>query len=135
MKERIHYIDVAKGLLITLVILHHFPQLMEQYGVSNPFLQFLDSASDYYNAFFMPAFFIITGYCTNFRKLPFGEFFIRQVNTLMVPAFCLGAVSVWIGLLGKGCTVPVEYCKIGFTTFAYQGGCFGSLQQCFLLKR
>ena len=65
MKERIHYIDVAKGLLIILVILHHFPQLMDQYGVSNPFLQFLDSASDYYNAFFMPTFFIITGYCTN----------------------------------------------------------------------
>lgn len=135
MKERIHYIDVAKGILIILVILHHFPQLlMEQYGVSNSFLKFLDSASDYYNAFFMPAFFIITGYCTNFSKLPLSRFFVHQINTIMIPAFCLGAVSVWISLIGKGCTEPVEYCKIGFSTFIKSGGPFWFLTALFWSK-
>lgn len=130
MKDRFHYIDIAKGILILLVVIHHQPQLAAEFGISNPFLAALACSSDYFNAFFMPAFFVITGYCTNFQKLPFGKFLGRQAMTIMLPAFCLGAVSVWISLFGKGCTNPIEYCKIGFRTFAISGGHFGSFLHC-----
>lgn len=134
MKERIKYIDVAKGILILLVIIHHLPQLAKEYGISNDFLQLLDAFSNYYVAFFMPAFFIITGICTNFTKLSFVKFVQHQFVTIMLPAFCLGAVSVWISLLAKGCTIPLEYCKIGFRTFIVSGGPFWFLAALFLSK-
>lgn len=134
MKERLHYMDVAKGLLIFLVIIHHQPQLEAEYGVSNGFLNVLNDFSNYYNAFFMPAFFIITGYCTNFMKLPFVKYLQHQTTTIMLPAFCLGAVSVWVSLIGKGCMNPVEYCKIGFKTFIVSGGAFWFLTALFISK-
>ena len=134
MKERLKYIDIAKGILIFLVIIHHLPQLAIEYGISNDFLLLLDAFSDYYVAFFMPAFFIITGICTNFTKLSFGKFVQHQFATIMLPAFCLGAVSVWISLLAKGCTIPLEYCKIGFKTFIVSGGPFWFLTALFLSK-
>ena len=134
MKERLHYIDVAKGLLIFLVIIHHQPQLAREYGISNGFLVACDNFSNYYDAFFMPAFFIITGYCTNFIKQTFGKYVLHQTSTIMLPAFCLGAVSVWISLIGKGCTSPIEYCKIGFKTFLVSGGAFWFLTALFLSK-
>lgn len=130
MKERLHYMDVAKGILIFLVIIHHQPQLEEEHGVSNVFLAMLDNFSDYYDAYFMPAFFIITGYCTNFMKQSIGKYVLHQAKTIMLPAFCLGAVSVWISLIGKGCVNPVEYCKIGFKTFIESGGHFGFSPLC-----
>lgn len=134
MKERLHYMDVAKGLLIFLVIIHHQPQLAREHGVSNGFLDALNGFSDYYNAFFMPAFFIITGYCTNFVKTTFKRYVVHQTTTIMLPAFCLGAVSVWISLIGKGCVNPVEYCKIGFKTFVLSGGAFWFLTALFISK-
>ena len=134
MKERLKYIDIAKGILIFLVIIHHLPQLAIEYGISNDFLLLLDAFSNYYVAFFMPAFFIITGICTNFTKLSFGKFVQHQFATIMLPAFCLGAVSVWISLLAKGCTIPLEYCKIGFKTFIVSGGPFWFLTALFLAK-
>lgn len=134
MKERLKYIDVAKGILIFLVIIHHLPQLAKEHGISNEFLLLLDTFSDYYVAFFMPAFFIITGICTNFTKLGLVKFVQHQFATIMLPAFCLGAVSVWISLLAKGCTIPLEYCKIGFKTFIVSGGSFWFLTALFLAK-
>ena len=134
MNNRNHSIDVAKGLLILIVVIHHQPQLAAEFGISNPFLWVEDWTNYWYVAFFMSAFFVITGYCTNFMKLSFGKFLQRQLTTIMLPAFCLGAVSVWISLIGKGCLNPLEYCKIGFKTFAISGGAFWFLPALFLSK-
>lgn len=134
MNNRNRSIDVAKGLLILIVVIHHQPQLAAEFGISNPFLGVEDWTNYWYVAFFMPAFFVITGYCTDFMKLPFRKFLYRQLTTIMLPALCLGAVSVWISLIGKGCYNPLEYCKIGFKTFAISGGAFWFLPALFLSK-
>lgn len=134
MKERLRYIDVAKGMLIILVIIRHLPQLSAEYGISNNLLVLLKKCSPCYLAFFMPAFFLVTGYCTDFHKSTLTQFFIRQFKSIMIPAFCLGAVSIWISLIAKGCGDLSEYCKIGIRTFIFQGGAFWFLSALFIAK-
>lgn len=55
------------------------------YGISDPTINKLDSVENLWVAFFMPAFFFITGFCTNFNK-PFGQFMMAGIKTLLIPA-------------------------------------------------
>ena len=49
--ERLHYIDVAKGLLICLVVLSHIPQvMMKLYGSLTPAIRSLE----YLEVFYVP---------------------------------------------------------------------------------
>lgn len=67
MKQRIEYIDIAKGILILLVVFHHTPQVGNRLLMLNSdSLQVMDNYNWIYSTFFMPTFFIITGYCSNF---------------------------------------------------------------------
>ena len=79
---RLHYIDVCKGILIIIVVLHHVFGLMRQY-------KYLPEQTDYleklYVPFFMAAFFVVTGFCSNFNK-EFKPFFWESVKKLIVPA-------------------------------------------------
>lgn len=87
-KKRLHYIDIAKGLLIIFLCFHHFPQAMAICGMSMEYKEMLhDSWSIYYMVFFMQAFFLITGYCTNWQK-EFKPFLISNVKMLLIPAVC-----------------------------------------------
>lgn len=65
-RERIHYIDIAKGILIICVVITHTPAFAKTYGVDG--FQWLESLRPLFNSYFMPAFFCITGFCTNFGK-------------------------------------------------------------------
>lgn len=131
---RLHYIDVAKGLLILTVLCHHVPHVSAIYNVNNAFVDFLKSTSVIYISFFMPAFFIITGYCTNFFKYNFIKFFLNNCKSILLPAFCLGFISLWLKLCSSGCTDLDEYCKLGFRTLILQGGPYWFLASLFLSK-
>lgn len=132
--SRLHYIDVAKGLLILIVVCHHVPHVSDIYDVDNAFVDFMKSSSIIYISFFMPAFFIITGYCTNFSKYRFDQYLINNSKTILLPAFCLGFISMWLNLLSSGCTDHYEYCKLGFRTLIVQGGPYWFLSSLFLSK-
>lgn len=85
MKERVSYIDVAKGLLIVLVILHHLPQYaLRILSIENDFLVSADDVSKYYAGFFMQAFFFISGYCSNF-DIEFKPFLLKNIRTILAP--------------------------------------------------
>lgn len=131
---RLHYIDIAKGLLILTVLCHHVPHVSAIYNVDNAFVDFLKSTSVIYISFFMPAFFIITGYCTNFSKYNFMKFFLNNCKSILLPAFCLGFISMWLKLCSSGCTDLYEYCKLGFRTLIVQGGPYWFLASLFLSK-
>lgn len=83
--KRITYLDVAKGLLILLVIYDHLPDvyltLLER---DNLFIEYLNEGQWIYKLFFMPAFFCITGMCSNFNK-KFHPFLISNFKTLIIP--------------------------------------------------
>lgn len=75
-KERIHWIDIAKGIAIICVFIGH--------TVSTP-LQF----QRFVYLFHMPAFFLLSGYCFSNRR-KFGDFLISKLKTIIVPVFTLG---------------------------------------------
>lgn len=87
-KERVNYIDVAKGLLIVLVFVGHMARRLNVNG-DDAFLSCFTITREYlWTSFYMPAFFVITGYCSNFA-LPFKTFVEKNIKTLIIPAVCL----------------------------------------------
>lgn len=92
-KTRLHYVDIAKGLLILMVIIHHIPQYYLTNG-HNVYLKYLDDYSFIYTSFFMSSFFILSGHVSNFSK-PFIAFTIKNFKSLMVPSFTFTMISVW----------------------------------------
>ena len=76
MKDRIKYIDIAKGILIICVILGHITGIgMEYGGINNSYFEHTGYLlSTLYVPFYMQAFFFISGYTSNFDK-PFRPFF------------------------------------------------------------
>jgi len=131
--ERLSYIDIAKGILIMLVVFHHIPHIVKNAGMYDPFCLLLDSKRYIYTTFFMPAFFLVTGFCSNF-DVPFFKFLKKNVKTILIPAFCLGAIAEWIRLIGLGETQLIAYCKLGFSTFIKFGGPYWFLSSLFLSK-
>lgn len=131
--ERLSYIDIAKGILIMLVVFHHIPHIVKNAGICDSLCILLDSKRYIYSTFFMPAFFLVTGFCSNF-DVPFFDFLKKNVKTILIPAFCLGAISEWIRLIGLGETQLIAYCKLGFSTFIKFGGPYWFLSSLFLSK-
>ena len=87
--KRISYIDVARGLLILSVVLHH-NILSSYYSIpqhQNETINFLQEFQYYmWIPFFMPAFFVLTGYSSNFDK-PFKPFISSLVMAIGCPLF------------------------------------------------
>lgn len=101
-KERLHYIDVTKGLLILMVVWGHYELMCRLcYGITDPIVNRLDSIETLWVSFFMPAFFFITGFCSNFRK-SFIPFFMTGLKTLLIPAIVINYGTSLIEYLSWG---------------------------------
>lgn len=86
MKERIEWIDTAKGICILLVVLTH---------AANPFVKNYP-LSEVLITFRMPLYFILSGLFFKAYN-GFGDFFIRKVNKLVIPySFFYLLLSVFI---------------------------------------
>ena len=85
-KERIHWIDIAKGIAILCVFFGH---TMSVPHVIREWVYF----------FHMPAFFFLSGYCfSNRRKI--SEFIVNKLKTIVLPIFTLGlGGSILVGLM------------------------------------
>ena len=103
-KQRLHYIDVAKGLLILMVIIYHIGGQFSKYEeTDNTIFGYLPKFEFIYTFFFMPAFFAITGFCSNFDK-PYKQFLWSDFKTLMIPAVSLTILCDGVGYLTTGNT-------------------------------
>lgn len=92
MKDRIHYIDLAKGILIILVVYGHIGWVIGHVqGFQNALMEDTYLISAYWGAFYMGAFFVITGYCSNFN-ISIKDFLVKNLKGLILPAFTLGAI-------------------------------------------
>lgn len=80
-KGRIQWIDASKGILIILVVMYHYIQ---------SFCPDLTVFTKIVSAFFMQAFFALSGFLIN-TNLPFGKFVKRKAKSLLIPycVFCL----------------------------------------------
>ena len=82
-RQRVDYLDVAKGIALICIIWGHF-----HIGEIDRFVYTFD----------VPLFFMITGYFIN-EKTPFKEFVKRKFRTLIVPYFITGIVILILGTI------------------------------------
>ena len=92
--QRDSSIDVMKGLLISLVVLNHITGIAGKCGISNSTFAVLHASRDLYVPFFMPAFFIVTGMCSNFNK-PLRGFIWKNFKTLIIPGIIISLMVVF----------------------------------------
>lgn len=112
MKDRIKYLDVAKGILILIVIFHH----VTLYSLSQDevYRDFYNQCGFFYGSFFMPTFFLISGYCSNFN-INFKEFFINNFRGIIIPYFALGLINrIEVGLFSQDFTRFYDYFDLKF---------------------
>lgn len=82
---RLHYMDIAKGVLILLLIEHHRWHIQSYNDIdTSMFDEHFGNWQLLFICFFMQAFFLISGYCTNFEK-PVKKFIWTQVKGILIP--------------------------------------------------
>lgn len=93
-KQRHHWADVAKGILILIVIFHHIPQVALSKGRDTAIWNGMNDIRYFYCCFFMAAFFLLTGFCSNFNK-DFKTFFVNSLKSLILPAIAIGCIILF----------------------------------------
>lgn len=108
MQKRLEYIDTAKGLLIIFVVAGHISMSFDGRFGDDPFVRGMHwFFQNCVNTYFMPAFFVITGFCSNFGKR-FRDYMLSAVISLKMPVF------FFIGVMGALCIRPL----FGFSPFS-----------------
>lgn len=123
MKERLAYIDVFKGILILFVVYDHLPDVyMYVLKQENSYMASLDEEQWLFKLFFMPAFFLATGFCSNFNK-KFLPFVVSNTKSLLVPNICFGFL---LGLM--------HVSSIEWKSILLHGGAFWFLSSLYMAK-
>lgn len=89
---RIKYLDIAKGILIMLLVFSHFTSAVRQIPIESDYFHWVGRANRVFTIFFMPAFFIISGYCSNFNK-NISSFLISRTKSLIVPLITFSIIN------------------------------------------
>lgn len=131
--SRIGYIDVAKAILIIMVMVGHVQNVCEQLSIKDRLCQNIDYFENFWGPFFMPAFFFITGYCSSFAKRS-RVFIISNLKSLIIPAILLGIIAKWITLIGNLDLDFKQYVNIELKRILLYGGAFWFLPSLFLAK-
>lgn len=136
--ERVHYIDVYKGILIVLVVIHHVPFVLENAIPEKSIIGILWIQNSIVG-FFMSAFFVATGRCANFNT-PFITYLWKNIKTILLPCFCLYYFNHWLSCLNAVCFTEASWVtwshffSPGFRTFFREGGFYWFLIALFLSK-
>lgn len=84
MKQRIEYIDLAKGFCILFVVLFHFCQIYGMYSNPSPLAKTLVNINNIIGVFRMPLYFFLSG-CFFKSYDGFGNFLKKKINKLLIP--------------------------------------------------
>ncbi len=106
-KERLHYIDVIKGILILIVVFGHTSWQADTCGVTNNVFKIAEYSGYLYYPFYMAAFFAVTGFCSNFDK-PYKQFLWSDIKMLLFPSVSLCVVAA-----------VIRYCMMGEWDFSW----------------
>lgn len=79
-KERMHYLDLLKGIGIVLVVLGH-----------NSFHDYVMQAIYFFH---MPLFFVISGFLDKLEGVSFGDYFRKKMKRLMYPYITFGVLII-----------------------------------------
>ena len=94
-KTRIAYLDVSKGLLILLLLVHHLNDSACLHGAWSEYYIYAYKWQSIYTAFFMQAFFFISGYCSNFQK-PFYKLLQTSARQLLLPIIIFAVINSFV---------------------------------------
>lgn len=136
MTNRLHYIDVYKGILLILVVIHHAPLVCSKFN--NPYMDTY-WINNIIIAFFMPAWFVATGYCSNFEK-PFTQFLWKNFKGIMLPCFTLYCINHILQCINTFFFEDSSWMTISFwlnpgiRTFITEGGVYWFLSALFISK-
>ena len=86
MKERIHYIDITKGILILLLVMTHLSIALKWANIdaNHPYFTLWYYPQPLFQVFFMQCFFIVSGFCSNF-DINFTTFIQKLGKQLLIP--------------------------------------------------
>ena len=84
--SRIRWVDVAKGILILLLLLSHLPSATNRLHIDRSLFWFINNWSIIYVSFYMQAFLFLSGFCSSFSK-PLYLFCEGLFRQLILPFF------------------------------------------------
>lgn len=101
-KDRIRWVDTAKGLLILLVVMGHISVIMRMHFSENiNIVSYYDIPHSYIRSFFMQAFFFLTGFTSSFNK-SMRVFFGNMLKTVILPYITLSLFTKILGVIFLG---------------------------------
>lgn len=134
-KERLLYIDIFKGLCIIFVVAHHAPLAMDgKFAEPGEYWWFINN---FIITFFMPAFFIATGYCSSF-DVPIKIYIWKKIKSILIPCYCLYYLNRYLQnldvlLFGDSSWQTFSHwISPGIRTFFTEGGHYWFLSALFL---
>lgn len=101
MNKRLSYIDIAKGILILLLPIHHYGSVLSRIDLSTNNDWIITKYQYILGCFFMSAFFIISGYCSNFNKNN-KEFWKGNFKGIILPYITFTIISCLINVFQYG---------------------------------
>lgn len=105
MTKRLHWVDIGKGILIILLLVHHFVAEAPKVNINKNLFWFVFSWQVLYTSFFMQAFFFLSGYCSSF-DIPFATFIKKLIKQLVIPFICFEIlICLWDSYPWNSCVV------------------------------
>jgi fucose 4-O-acetylase-like acetyltransferase len=102
--QRVAFVDVAKGLLIILVVFGHAWRAVFNNGILHN-AQIYHFIDDLIYAFHMPAFFLLAGlFALKTKKQSVGEFVGKKLRTIVYPYFLWSIIQSLVQLVMSGGT-------------------------------
>ena len=101
--NRLHWVDIGKGILILLLLVHHFGSAVHRTEMINMSdFWFVTLWQPLFTAFFMQAFLFMSGFCSNFKKEP-KDFIIGLLKQIIIPflVFEFLVCIYWSGSITK----------------------------------
>lgn len=82
--KRKHWVDVAKGILILFLLVHHFGSAIKHTNINGADFLYVYRWQIIFTPYFMQTFFFLSGYCSNFSK-PLPLFVKGLFQQLILP--------------------------------------------------
>ena len=67
--SRILYLDITKGMLIIMLVFAHFRSASIRFDYQNADFSYIYGWNNIFTCFYMPAFFVISGFLSNLKKI------------------------------------------------------------------